>query len=156
MCEAADLWWIRCHSTVNLGGDNKSSRRALRLEPHAAEQFMIIYLIMSSCLYEAQQSALTMRRPHTETATTSSSFALPLSHRLQGRARPARHKGAVPEDPAGAGSIVMKVFGKEEDAELLLCSQGADRTGTLTVPDPASDFITFGRESRLVDFSAVW
>lgn len=88
----------------------------------------------------------TLRRPR----------PLPLSPRLQARARPARHKGAVPEDPAGAGWMAGKVSPKEEDAELLLCSRGADRTGTLTVPEPGSDFITFGRESRLVDFSAVW
>lgn len=50
----------------------------------------------------------------------------------------------------------MKVPPKEAEAELLLCSRGADRTGTLTVPDPGSDFITFGRESRLVDLSVVW
>lgn len=50
----------------------------------------------------------------------------------------------------------MKVFPKEEDAELLPCSRGADRTGTLTAPDPGSDFITFGRKSRLVDLSAAW
>lgn len=48
----------------------------------------------------------------------------------------------------------MKVF--QEDAELLPRSRGADSTGTLPAPDPGSDFITFGRESRLVDFSAVW
>lgn len=52
--------------------------------------------------------------------------------------------------------MLMKVFPKEEDAELLPCSRGADRTGTRTAPDPGSDFITFGRESRLVDLSAVW
>lgn len=52
--------------------------------------------------------------------------------------------------------MLMKVAAKEEDAELLLCSRGAGRAGTFTVPDPGSDFITFGRESRLADFSAVW
>lgn len=62
----------------------------------------------------------------------------------------------VPEDPAGAGSAAIKVFPKEEDAEPLPRSRGADRAGALTVPDPGSDFITFGRESRLVDFSAAW
>lgn len=128
------------------------------MEAHAAERFVIIYLIVSGCLCEAQQSALTVRcvhRPHTEAATPSSSSAR-VSRRLRGRARPARHKAALPEDPADAGSMQMKVFPKEEDAELLPCSRGADRTGTFTAPDPASDFITFGRESRLADFSAVW
>lgn len=52
--------------------------------------------------------------------------------------------------------MAVKVSPKEKDAEPLLCSRAADGTGTLTVPDPGSDFITFGRQSRLVDFSAVW
>lgn len=128
------------------------------MEAHAAERFVIIYLIVSGCLCEAQRSALTVRRvhrPHTETATPSSSSA-GVSRRLQGRARPARHKAALPEDPADAGSMLMEVFPKAEDAEPLPCSRGAGRTGALTAPDPASDFITFGRESRLADFSAVW
>lgn len=48
--------------------------------------------------------------------------------------------------------MLMEAFPKEEDAEPLPGSRGADGTGTLTAPDPASDFITFGREKPISGF----
>lgn len=145
-----DLWRI----CSEFGGDKDSPRGDS--EAHAAARVMIIYLIMSSCLYAAQQSALTMclvHRPHTETTATPSSSSAQASAEPPG---PARHKAALPQDSSRRWRDANESFPKEDDAELLPCSRGADQTGPLTAPDPASDFITFGRESRLVDFSAAW